>query len=201
LTLKGRTAIALILTIGWGCDYTPGPTPASSPSPSSTESQGQQPIVIVPIPNPGLDVPPGPSTSVFKIVLATPPVDATINLPASPVAPVHRPTLDFEFKYPQNLTLDDDFTNIEITLLRNNTQCLGTDLGHSIRLDREDKVYVANSVALFRTGTWRRGFGPSCVGRGNTFTTDQVRFTLTPNVSRTGQTSVSIPMEWNFVVR
>jgi hypothetical protein len=204
LTFKYWAAVALILGLAWACDYTPElpPAPATTPRPSPAPGSSI-PVIVVPISSPGPGPSPGqfpPAGSTFRIVMATPPEFGTINLPDH-FAAVHRPILDFEFRYPQNLTLDDDFTNIEISLLSGtadaNSECLRTDLGHSIRLDREDKVYLANSVALFRTGTW---VGPTCSGRvHSSFTTSTVFFKLTPDVSRPAELWTFIPMEWTFV--
>jgi len=211
MTVKHGTAIALALALAWACDYTPDLPPAPSPSPRpSGTTGGAVPVVVLPIvsPVPGstpVPIPVPVSGSAFKIVLATPPAYSTINVTDSSAA-VHRPTLDFEFRYPQNLTLDDDFANIEIGLFLSSKfgdyECLHTDLGHSIRLDREDKAYVANSVALFRTGIWHRTFGALC-GREppSSFTTDQVRFLLTPDVSHPFQIGTFVvPMQWTFDV-
>jgi hypothetical protein len=196
---KARTAIALLLTLGWGCGHAPTPTPASSPSPP------QQPGVIierVPSPDPVPGPVPAPAGT-FKIVLATPAEHSTISLSSNFAAPVQRPILDFEFRYPVNLVLDDDFTNIEISLLigdsGNNSECLGTDLAHAIRLDRDDKVYLANSVALFRTGAWRRAPSGGC--GDSSFTTRLVSFKLTPVVSQPRELWTFLPMEWDFVGR
>jgi hypothetical protein len=159
LIVKHWPAIALVFGLAWACDYTPElpPAPATTPRPSPA-TDGSIPVIVLPVPSPepGQTPQPVPVGSSFKIVLATPPEYSTINLTDSYFAEWHRPTLDFEFRYPVNLILDDDFTNIEISLVLRGYDGLRTDLGHSIRLDREDKVYLANSVALFRTGIWRR---------------------------------------------
>jgi len=208
LTFKYWLAIALVVGAS-ACDYTPELPPAPAPTPRpSAATEGGIPVIVVPVasPGPGQTPQPGPvsALAMFKIVLATPSQYSTINLTASTAAAVHRPTLDFEFRFPVNLTLDDDFTNIEIALLieRSNSTCLTTDLGHSIRLDRDDKVYLANSVALFRTGIWRRNFGASCARlSGSSFTTNQVLFKLTPDVAYTQEIWNFIPMQWTFVVQ
>jgi hypothetical protein len=204
MKVKVWIAIALALSLAWACDYTPDLPPDRSPPPGpSPTTGGSIPVVVVPIASPGPGPAPRPepvpSGSTFRIVMATPAAHSTINLPDSRT--VHRPTLDFEFRYPLNLTLDDDYTNFEIELLTgaegSYAHCLRTDLGHSIRLDREDKVYLANSVALFRTGTWT---GPNCSGRvHSSFTTSTVFFNLTPDVTRPSELWTFIPMEWTFV--
>jgi hypothetical protein len=207
LTFKYWPAIGLVVG-AWACDYTPELPPAPAPTPRpSAATGGSVPVVVVPIASPGPGQTPQPvpvpGGSSFKIVLATPPEYSTINLTDRYLAEWHRPTLDFEFRYPANLTLDDDFTNIEISLVLRGHDCLRTDLGHSIRLDREDKVYVANSVARFRTGIWRRAYGGYCAHEAPTsFTTDQVRFLLTPDVSRPfGFAIFLVPMQWTFDVK
>lgn len=207
MKLEVWTAIALAVGLASACDYTPElpPAPATTPRPSPATG-GSVPVIVVPVASPGPGQTPRPepvpSESRFKIVLATPPEYSTINLTDNFSAAVHRPTLDFEFRYPLNLTLDDDHTNIEISLVLRDYECLQTDLGHSIRLDREDKVYVANSVALFRTGIWRRAFGAFCSHVPPTsFTTDQIQFRLTPDVSHPFQISIfRVPMQWTFDV-
>jgi hypothetical protein len=211
LTLKHWPLIGGALVLAGACDYTPELPPAPATTPRPSPATGGAPVVVVPIssPAPGQTPQPFPvpAGSSFKIVLSTPPEYSTINLTDRFFAEWHRPTLDFEFQYPQNLTLDDDFTNIEIALVfvsRFDTpECLRTDLAHSIRLDREDKVYLANSVALFRTGIWRRGFGGYCghVAPAS-FITDHVQFRLTPSVSYPFQIfTYLIPMQWTFDVR
>jgi hypothetical protein len=208
LIVKHWPAIVLVLGLAWACDYTPDLPPAPAPTPRpSAATEGSIPVIVLPVasPEPGQTPQPVPVPvgSSFKIVLATPPEYSTINLTDSYFAEWHRPTLDFEFRYPVNLTLDDDFTNIEISLVLRGYDCLRTDLGHSIRLDREDKVYLANSVALFRTGIWRRAFGGYCAHVAPTsFTTDQVQFRLTPDVSHPFQISTFlVPMQWSFDVK
>jgi hypothetical protein len=171
--MRPWTAIALAVGLGWGCDNTPDPSPV--PSPSATTSGGI-PIVIVPVGRTSpVPVPrPVPSTpgATFAVVLATPPASSTINLTGGDTAKIYRPTLDFEFRYPQNLTLDDDFTNIEIMLLSGtgitNLECHGQYCGPTV---------------------------PS------SYTTNRILFRLTPDVANPNELRTSVPMGWTFVVR
>jgi hypothetical protein len=203
---KAWTATVLVLGLGWACDHTSEPAPVPSPSPTIVNGV---PVIIVPAsprPVPSPTPVPGFPGSMFAIVLATPPERSTIDLTPGFVGAMRRPILDFEFRYPQNLTLDDDFTNIEIALLgglgNDGATCLWTDLSHSLRLDRDDKVYVANSVARFRTGNWRLTFGSYCSRFfSSSFTTSRVLFTLTPDVSQPRESFTVIPMVWTFVAR
>ena len=199
MTVKVEAAIALLVAVASACDYTPDPTPAPSPRPSVTTSDGVQ-VILVPVPsqtpNPIVSAVPVPSSPPFKIVLATPQDTSTIRLPIDPSENLRRPILEFEFTYPQSLTLDDAHTDIVIELQSRGFECMGTALRYATRLDRDDSVYLANSVARFRTGLWRRR-NPNSGCAPNAFTTDQVVFVLWATPAQ-GQV-YGVPMGWNFV--
>jgi hypothetical protein len=190
------SAVALVIGVASACDYTPDPTPVPSPSVTGGSTA---PVVVVPAPTvtpiPTISPVPVPS-SAFKIVLATPEDTSIIRLPSDPSVKVPRPILEFEFTYPQSLTLDSTHTDIEIGLRSRTFECLWTDVDYITRLDRDDAVYIANTVARFRTGPWRRR-NPSSGCAPNRFTTDQVAFVLwtTPGEG----TPYVVPMGWSFV--
>jgi hypothetical protein len=168
------SAAALALTLGCGSSTSPTPAPTPTPTPTAT----------------------------FTIVSATPAAGSTISLPVSPGDGSLSPTLEFTFTYPQDLTLGVGRTNFQVALLRagTGTECMATQIAYSTRLDRNDGVYVANSVARFRTGFWVIRDIPQhrC---GTTFTTDQVVLNLGPNLPFTGGLPAVVNTGWNFVVR
>ena len=188
--MRIKPAIALALTLGWGCgDYTPDvPTPSPSPRPAPAVS-GAAPVFVVPVP-----------VAAFKIVAVAPDTTTTVKLPRDPFERTRSVTLEFTFTWHQPLILDNAHTNIQVALVDRGVECLGTDLGYATRLDRDDSVYVANSVARFRTGNWvRRDLRFFECQRS--FTTDHVLFKLGPNVPLIGETSYFVPMGWTFVLR
>ena len=122
------TAAVLTLTLACGGSSTPtsAPTPAPTPTPSAT----------------------------FTIVGATPAAGGTVSLPPTPGEGSRSPTVDFQFTYPRDLTLGVGNTNFQVALSKGSVECMATQIAYSTRLDRDDGVYVANSVARFRTGFW-----------------------------------------------
>jgi len=211
MTVRARTALALVLTLGWGCDYTPDLPPAP-PSPKASAvppGSGSIPVIVVPVPAPtpmpGVPspVPPDNSDPVgpIRIVATTPAADETITVSRDSSARTRRPIIDFEFKSPQSLTLDNTHTNIQLLLVGQGFGCLATDLGHATRLDRDDNVYVANSVARFRTGPWEWRVHPLTCGLGSSvFSTQYVFYAVGPNQpdqSYGGQVTIG----WHFVAR
>jgi hypothetical protein len=211
LTVTARVVFALVLTFGWGCDYTPDLPPGRpSPTPIPAASGGGIPVIVVPVPaQTPLPVVPSPTPrpvppggvvafGPFKMVVIEPAANSLIKLPRDFFEGTRSLALEFEFIWAEPLTLDNRRTNIQISLLGPRGECLGTDLGYATRLDRGDSVYVANSVARFRTGTWFRRdltYG-EC---GFSFSTDHVRFKLGPNVPALGDVSYTVSMGWDFV--
>jgi hypothetical protein len=199
LTARHRSALALVLGLAWACDYTPElpPAPALTPRPSAAPNSGGVPVIVVPIPNQTPLPGPVPPSAPFRIVLATPEETSTIKLPSDPSEKLRRPILDFEFRYPQALTLDNAHANIQVSLRSRGLDCLWTDLGYATRLDRDDSVYVANSVARFRTGPWQQrnqGTRPCAL---DAFTTDQLVFHLTTTPGSAAP--FTLFTGWNFV--
>lgn len=167
---------AAVLTLGVGCGGYTAPTPAPTPTPTPLAT--------------------------FTIVSATPAAGSTISLPVSPGDGSLSPALEFTFSYPQDLTLGVGRTNFQVALLRagTGTECMATQIAYSARLDRNDGVYVANSVARFRTGFWVMRDIPQyrC---GTSFTTDRVVFTLGPDLPFNPGLPGAANTGWNFVVR
>jgi hypothetical protein len=94
--MNARTVMALILCLGWGCDYTPNaPTPSSTPPPNG-------PVQVTAIP-------PG-SLATFAILDAFPP-EASLRQNVQLRLPLDRneefpfPILEFQFTYPRDMTL------------------------------------------------------------------------------------------------
>jgi hypothetical protein len=175
--MKAWTAVALALTLGCGGSYS---TPTSTPTPSPTAS-------------------PTPSAT-FTLVGATPAAGASISLPTSPGEGSLSPTLEFQFTYPRDLTLGVGNTNFQVGLSRGGTECMATQIAYATRLDRDDGVYVANSVARFRTGFWvMRDIAQYRCGAA--FTTDQVSFNLGPNLPVSAGLPALVNTGWSFVVR
>jgi hypothetical protein len=211
MAVGARTAIALVLTLGWGCDYTPDlppapPSPKASAVPSGSSSipvivvpvPAQTPLPVVPSP-----VPPDNSTPAgpIRIVATTPAADETITVSRDSSVRTRRPIIDFEFTSAQSLTLDNAHTNIQLLLVGQGVGCLATDLGHATRLDRDDNVYVANSVARFRTGPWEWRVPPLACGRGSSsFSTQYVFYATGPNRPDQGYNG-QVAVSWNFVAR
>jgi hypothetical protein len=93
----------------------------------------------------------------------------------------------------------------DVCLIHDMLHTLGSvrtpDRAHvSLRLDRNDAVYVANSTARFRTGFWvmRDIAQYRC---GTAFTTDQVAFTMGPNLSFTVGLPATVNTGWSFMVQ
>jgi hypothetical protein len=195
-----------VLTFGWGCDYTPElPTPASTPAPTAVPPGGSVPVVVVPLPTqtpvPGVSpVPPGGSNPVasVKIVATVPPPGETITVSGDASVRTRRPIIDFEFTSPRSLTLDNAHTNIQLVLF-SRAGCLTTDLGYATRLDRADTVYVANSVARFRTGNWLWRISPNRCG-GSSFSTQFVFYAVGENDPDRAYDGY-VETGWSFVVR
>ena len=168
----GGLALALTVACGDSTDPTPAPTPV--PTPSVT----------------------------FTIVRVMPTAGSTILLPLDPGFGARSPTIEFEFTYPQDLTLGVGGTNFQVALVRSGsgTECMATQIAYATRLDRNDAVYVANSTARFRTGFWvmRDIAQYRC---GTAFTTDRVVFNLGPNLPFTVGLPATVNMSWNFEVR
>ena len=155
----------------------------------------QTPIPGAPSPVPGDTNPAGP----IKIVATTPAPGETIAISGNPSQRTRRPIIDFEFTSPQSLTLDNAHTNIQLLLVSRGLGCLTTDLGYATRLDRNDTVYVANSVARFRTGDWVWRISPVRCG-GSSFSTQFVFYAVgetEPDQAYDGQVETG----WTFVVR
>jgi hypothetical protein len=168
------TTVGLALTLGCGGSSTPTstPTPTPAPTPSAT----------------------------FAIVSATPAAGGTISLPPTPGEGSRSPTVDFQFTYPRDLTLGVGNTNFQIALSKGGVECMATQIAYSTRLDRDDGVYVANSVARFRTTFWvQRDIAQyRC---GTTFTTDQLSFNMGPNLPVSAGLPALVNTGWNFAVR
>ena|SRR5687767_7615112 len=166
--MKKMSAVLVAATLGCGGSSSPttSPTPAPTPTPLGT----------------------------FAILSATPAAGGSITLPVAPGDGVRSPTLEFQFTTPRDLTLGVGNTNFQVALRRAGTECQATQIAYSTRLDRNDGVYLANSVARFRTGFWVIRDIPAhrC---GTSFTTDQVVF----NLGQDFETTVN--MGWSFVVR
>ena len=77
---------------------------------------------------------------------------------------------------------------------------MATQIAYATRLDRDDGVYVANSVARFRTNFWvQRDIAQyRC---GTTFTTDQLSFNMGPSLPVSAGLPALANTGWNFVVR
>ena len=210
--MKARAAVALVFTFGWGCDYTPDLPPGRlSPTPAPVAG-GAIPVIVVPVPTqtplagapspvprpvpPRLPVTSGP----FRIVAVEPEANTLIRLPQDFSERTRALTLEFEFIWPEPLTLDNSHTNIQISLLGPLGECLGTDVGYATRLDRGDSVYVANSVARFRTGSWYRR-DLRLLECGFSFNTDHVKFRLGPSVPTIDEASYFFSMGWDFMTR
>jgi hypothetical protein len=164
---------ALCLTLGCGGST----TPTAAPTPA---------------------IPP----ATFTIVSATPAAGTSISLPVNPGAGSRTPTIEFQFTYPQDLTLGVGNTNFQVALLQSGTgtECMATQIAYSTRLDRSDNVYLANSAARFRTGFWVMRDIPQyrC---GASFTTDKVVFNLGQGLSFTGGLPATVNTGWAFVVQ
>ena len=211
MTVRARTAIALVLTLGWGCDYTPDLPPAP-PSPKVSAvppGSGSIPVIVLPVPaqTPLPVVPsPVPPSGPFpvgpvRIVATTPAADETITVSRDSSVRTRRPIIDFEFTSPESLTLDNAHTNIQLLLVGQGFGCLATDLGHAMRLDRDDTVYVANSVARFRTGPWEWRVSPLTCGRGSSFfSTQYVFYAVGPSEPDQAYSGLA-EKSWNFVAR
>jgi hypothetical protein len=164
--------VVLTGTLACGGSSTPTSTPTPAPTPSAT----------------------------FTIVSATPAAGGTITLPPTPGEGSRSPTIDFQFTYPRDLTLGVGNTNFEVALSKGGVECMATQIAYSTRLDRDDGVYVANSVARFRTGFWvQRDIAQyRC---GTTFTTDQLSFNMGPNLPVSAGLPALVNTGWSFVVR
>jgi hypothetical protein len=159
--MNARTAAALTLCLGWGCDYTPNaPTTSTTPSPGSVQVN-----------------PVGPATlATFAILNVFPPQAIQLFLPLDRSEEYPRPNIEFQFTYPRDLSLGVRQTNFVLGLTSNGTECLATEFANATRLDSNDGVYIANSVARFRTGRWVIR-GNQCGAR---FRTDRVTFNMGP---------------------
>jgi hypothetical protein len=211
MTFRARITIALALTLGWGCDYTPDlpPAPPSPQAAASAAPSGAIPVIVVPVPaqTPRPVVPsPVPPDGPFpvgpvRIVATTPAADETITVSRDSSVRTRRPIIDFEFTSPQSLTLDNAHTNIQLLLVGQGFGCLATDLGHAMRLDRDDTVYVANSVARFRTGPWEWRVSPLTCGLGSFhFSTQYVFYAVGPAQPDQAYSGLA-EKGWNFEVR
>jgi hypothetical protein len=166
------------------------------------------PVVVVPVPaQTPLPVTPSPAPTDgssplgrVRIVATTPEAGGTILVSRDASVRTRRPIIDFEFTYPQSLTLDNAHTNIQLLLVDRGVGCLMTDLGYATRLDRDDAVYVANSVARFRTGPWVSRVSPSRCGPGSSFSTQMVWYAVGSDPDREGYDGY-VFMDWNFVVQ
>jgi ABC-type transport system substrate-binding protein len=176
VAMRTWSAIALALTLGCGGSTSvtapPSPAPSASPTPSAT----------------------------FAIVSAQPAAGSSIVLPSTPGEGTLAPTLEFQFTYPRDLTLGVGRTNFQVGLVRSGTECLATQIAYATRLDRADGVYVAGSVARFRTGTWVIR-DPAQFRCGTAFTTEQVVFNLGPDLPVSAGLPAVVTMGWSFAVR
>jgi hypothetical protein len=174
--MKAVTAIALLLTVGCGGSTMSTPAPAPTPTAALTPS------------------------ATFAILSTTPAAGGSIPLPSSPGGGSLSPTIDFQFTYPADLTLGVGRTNFQVALSRGGTECMATQIAYATRLDRDDGIYVANSVARFRTGFWvmRDIAAYRC---GTSFTTDQVSFNMGPNLPISAGLPAVANTGWNFAVR
>jgi hypothetical protein len=158
--MNARTVVALTLCLGWGCDYTPN-APSTKASPNG-------PVQVIA---------PAPAFATFSVLSAFPPEAAVqLRLPLDRNEDFPWPIIQFQFTYPRDLTLGRGHTNFVLGLTSNGTECLATQLDVATRLDRDDGVYIANSVARFRTGMWAIR-GRDC---GLSFRTDRVTFNMGP---------------------
>jgi hypothetical protein len=157
----------------------------------------QTPLPVVPSPAPR-PLPPGLTAGPIRIVAVEPEANSVIRLPPDFSEGTRSLALEFEFVWPQSLTLDNRRTNIQLALSGPLGECLGTDLGYATRLDRGDSVYVANSVARFRTGTWFRR-DVQFLECGFSFKTDRVKFTVGPGLPTIDAASYFVSLGWNFV--
>jgi hypothetical protein len=123
-------------------------------------------------------------------------------LPLTPGEGLTSPTIDFQFSYPRDLTLGVGRTNFQVALLDrvSGTECMATQIAYATRLDRDDGVYVANSIARFRTGFWvlRDIAQYRC---GTSFTTGQVTFNLGPDLPLAAGLPATVNTGWTFAVR
>jgi hypothetical protein len=173
----------LALTLGWGCDYTPDPIPAPSPSPPATD----HPVIVIFIPD----------SVTFRFLTASPTPGGTIPLRSSPGQSLS-PTIEFYFSYPHDLTLGEQGTDFQVSLLRDGAGCMVTRMAQATRLDRDDGVYLANSKAQFRTGVWTVRSVGEC-GCGPAFTTDAISLDLWP-LPDSGFAQ-RLYVGWSFAVR
>ena len=144
---------------------------------------------------------PTPAAS-FTILNATPAAGATITLPLTPGEGLTSPIIDFQFSYPQDLTLGVGRTNFQVALLDrvSGTECMATQIAYARRLDRSDGVYLANATARVRTGFGvRRDIAQyRC---GTSFTTGQVTFNLGPDLPTSAGLPATVNTGWTFAVR
>jgi hypothetical protein len=206
LIARRWSAIALVLGFAWACDYTPDlpPAPPTTPRPPDPTG-GAIPVVVIPVPAQTpmpIPVPTGapvPSSGPIRIVSTTPEEFGTIRFSPDRSVRPRRPIIDFELRYPQSLTLDNAHTNIRLSLVSRGRECLSTDLGYATRLDRNDTVYVANTVARFQTGPWVWLVPP--VACGGAFATEFVWYTVGPNLPAIDDYTSSVAITWNFLVQ